>query len=512
MTEFDFTASSLNIAPLDEHNKTLLSNVHPANWQNPEPAPSYNLVIIGAGTAGLITASGAAGLGAKVALVERHLMGGDCLNVGCVPSKSILRSARLQAEILAAGQFGIRLASAPEVDFGKVMERMRTIRARISVHDAAARYRDLGVDVFLGQAAFVSKNQVSVSGKILPFKKAVIATGARAAVPPVEGLQAAGYLTNESLFNLTELPKRFGILGAGPIGCEMAQAFARFGSQVTLIDMAPQVLIREDPDAAKLLQQQLEREGVQLALGAKLLKVEKRPEGKVIHYETSGEKKSLVFDELLVSVGCVPNIENLGLEAAGVQYDKRTGVKVNDYLQTTSPNVFSCGDGAFKYQFTHTAEATAKIVIQNALFFGKKKTGSLIIPWCTYTDPEIAHVGLDEREAAERKIKIDIFRQPMAEVDRAITDGEENGFVKILLRQGTDQILGATIVAKHAGEILSEITLAMNGGIGLAAIADVIHPYPTQADAIKRIAYQYNRTRLKPWVKSLLTRFFAMRR
>ncbi len=503
---------SLNVTPLDAHNKTLLGNVRPADWQNPEPASSYNLVVIGGGTAGLMTAAGAAGLGAKVALVERHLMGGDCLNAGCVPSKSILRSARLQAEILAAGDFGIRLASAPEVDFGKVMERMRAIRARISVNDSATRFRDLGVDVFLGKAEFITSHKVNVSGKILNFKKAVIATGGRAAVPPVEGLQEAAYLTNETLFNLTLMPKRFGILGAGPIGCEMAQAFARFGSQVTLVDMAPQVLIREDPDAAKILQQQLEREGVRLVLNAKLLKVEKRPDGKVVHYEIAGENKSLVFDELLVSVGRAPNVEHMGLEAAGVQYDKRTGVKVNEHLQTTNPRIYACGDVAFKYQFTHTAEATAKIVIQNALFFGKKKAKDLIIPWCTYTDPEIAHVGIDEKEAKERKINLAIFRQPLAEVDRAITDGEENGFVKIMLRQGTDQILGATIVAKHAGEILSEITLAMNSGIGLAAIANVIHPYPTQADAIKRTAYQYNRTRLKPWVKALLTRFFTLRR
>jgi pyruvate/2-oxoglutarate dehydrogenase complex dihydrolipoamide dehydrogenase (E3) component len=501
-----------DVLPHDVHNEALVSNVHPLDWKNPEPAPHYNLVVIGAGTAGLVTAAGAAGLGAKVALVERHLLGGDCLNVGCVPSKCMIRSSRVVADIRDAKQFGIRVPEGMEVDFPAVMERMRRLRARISAHDSARRFKDLGVDVFLGKGRFSGPDTVEVAGKRLRFKKAVIATGTRPVHPTIEGLAEAGFLTNETVFSLTEQPLRLAVIGGGPIGCELAQAFRRLGCEVILFHNASHILNREDSDAAGILQQCFIRDGIRLILNCKTKRVEKKKGSKVIHIECGGKEEEIAVDEILAGAGRTPNVEGLNLEAVGVKYDKREGVEVNEHLQTTNPRIYAAGDICLKYKFTHTADATARMVIQNALFLGRKQLSTLTIPWCTYTDPEIAHVGMYERDAQEKGIAVDTFIRPLNDVDRAIADGEEEGFVKIHVRKGTDKILGATIVARHAGEMLSEITLAMVGNLGLGTLANVIHTYPTQAEAIKQVADAYNRTRLTPFIKGLFTRWLAWRR
>ncbi|RJP19545.1 MAG: mercuric reductase [Candidatus Abyssobacteria bacterium SURF_5] len=502
----------IEVLPADEHNAALVRNVHPPDWKNPEPARRYNLVVIGAGTAGLVAAAGAAGLGAKVALVERHLMGGDCLNVGCVPSKCVIRSSRIVADICGASSFGIRLKGATEADFPAVMERMRRIRARISRHDSAERFRKLGVDVFLGQGRFTGPNAIEVDGKTLRFKKAVIATGARATQPPVEGLAEAGFLTNETVFSLNERPARLAVLGAGPLGCELAQAFHRLGCSVTLLEIAPQILIREDRDAADIIAETFRREGIDIRLKTTIKRVSVSGEEKLLHLETEGRSETIAVDEILIGAGRAPNVEDLNLEAAGVRYDARSGVVVDDRLRTTNANIYAAGDVCLAHKFTHMADATARIVIQNALFWGRKRLSALTVPWCTYTDPEIAHVGLYEKEAKERNIPVETFVRQFSEVDRAIADGEEEGLAKIHVQKGTDTILGATVVARHAGEMISEITLAMVNNLGLKAVANVIHPYPTQAESFKHIADAYNRTRLTPFVKKMFTLLLAFRR
>jgi len=494
---------AVDVRPHDTYNSELVANVHPPDWRPPNAAPRYNLVVIGAGTAGLVTAAGAAGLGARVALVERHLLGGDCLNVGCVPSKCVIRSSRVVGDVRAAGPLGVRVSGDVEPDFAAVMERMRGIRARLSRHDSAERFKGLGVDVFLGEGRFTGPDTVEVDGTALHFKKAVIATGARALHPAVPGLADAGFLTNETVFELTVLPPRLAVIGAGPIGCELAQAFGRLGSEVTLFHTGSHILNREDTDAAEIVQRAFVGEGIHLALDAKLTRIDRNSEGKVLHCDTPRGPLRVVADEILVGAGRVPNVDGLGLEMVGVAYDPKVGVTVNDRLQTSNPRIYAAGDICMSEQFTHVADSAARVVIQNALFFGRKTHSALTIPWCTYTDPEIAHVGLYERDAEQRGIPIDTYLRPFSEVDRAVADGEEDGFVKVHVRKGGDKIVGATIVARHAGEMLSELTLAMTAGIGLGRLASVIHPYPTQAEAIRQVGDMYNRTRLTPKVKRL---------
>jgi len=500
------------VEPWDAHNRALVENVHPPAWVNPEPAPRYNLVVIGAGTAGLVTAAGATGLGAKVALIERHLMGGDCLNVGCVPSKALIRAARAVADVREAGEFGVEVPGAPRVDFQALMERMRRLRARISKTDSARRFRDLGVDVFLGAGRFTGPDTVEVDGRQLRFRKAVIATGARAAALPIPGLAEAGYLTNETVFSLTDLPRRLAVIGAGPIGCELAQALARFGAAVTLLEALPRILPVEDPDAAARVEKALAKDGIRLVVAASITRVERAGGEKVLHVGAGGGTEAIPVDEILLGVGRVPNVDGLGLEAVGVQYDPKAGVKVDDRLRTTNSRIFAAGDVCPGYKFTHNSDFQARIVIQNALFLGRARASALTIPWCTYTDPEIAHVGLYEKDAAARGIRVKTFVQELEDVDRAILDGETEGFVKIHVREGTDRIVGATIVARHAGEMLPELTLAMVHGIGLGKIARTIHSYPTQAEAIRKLGDAYSRTRLTPFVKSLFGKWLAWNR
>jgi pyruvate/2-oxoglutarate dehydrogenase complex dihydrolipoamide dehydrogenase (E3) component len=503
------------VHPLDAHNRELLANVHPRDWENPTPSGRYNLVVVGAGSAGLISAAIAAGLGARVALVERHYLGGDCLNVGCVPSKGVIRASRMVAEARRAQkEVGLALADGAEPDFGAAMARMRRIRAQISSEDAAARYRDeLGVDVFLGDGRFTGRNTLEVGGATLRFAKAVVATGARAVALPIEGLDEVGYLTNETVFNLTERPERLAVIGAGPIGCELAQAFRRLGSEVVVIHADSHVLPREDRDAAAILEKRLADEGVRIVNGAKIEKVGRRGDAKSVRYvDESGRATEAAVDEILLGVGRAPNVDGLGLEEAGVAYDARRGVHVNDYLQTSNKRIYAAGDICMSWKFTHAADAAAKIVVQNALFLRTKKLSSLVMPWCTYTDPEVAHVGLYESEAQARGIGTDTYRVPLSDVNRAVADGDEEGFVKVHVRKGSDKIVGATIVASHAGEMISEITLAMVGKLGLGTILNTIHPYPTQAEGIKRAAGLYTRERATPTIKKWLSRFMRLRR
>ena len=503
--------SSAAASPWDEHNKRLVTNVHPPDWKNPPPAARYNLVVIGAGTAGLVVAAGAAGLGAKVALIEKHWMGGDCLNVGCVPSKTLIRAARAAHEARTAGRFGVQVPQV-EVDFAAVMERVRAVRAGISPHDSAKRFSELGVDVFLGEGRFVDSESIEVGGAKLRFKRAVLATGARAVQPDVPGLREAGFLTNETVFNLTTLPRRLAVIGGGPIGCELAQAFQRLGAQVTLFHNKEHLLDREDADAARLVQAQFEREGIQLVLSAKLTRVEARGAEKVIHFEAQDGASSITMDEILAGAGRAPNVEGLNLEGVGVEFDRKSGVRVNDHLRTTNARIFAAGDVCLHWKFTHAADFAARIVIQNALFHGRKKLSALTMPWATYTDPEIAHVGLYEHEARERGVTLDTYIVPFEKVDRAITDGDTEGFVKIHTRPGTGEILGATIVGPHAGDLISEVSVAMSAGLKLGQLASVIHPYPTVADAIRKCGDAYNRTRLTPTVKKVFARWLEWTR
>ena len=499
------------VSPWDAHNQELVAHVHPAGWQNPRPGGRYNLVVIGGGTAGLVSAMGAAGLGARVALVERHLLGGDCLNYGCVPSKALIRAARAVADTRALASFGGRAPEGVAIDFAAVMERMRRLRAGIAHHDSAKRFADSGIDVFLGAARFVSRQEIEVAGARLRFARAVIATGARPATPPVPGLAEAGFLTNETVFSLTELPKRLAVIGAGPIGCELAQAFRRFGSEVTMLTTGARVLPREDADAAAILHAQLTEEGIDLVTGTKLTRVDGGSAGKTITFERGRGPEQCVVDAILLAVGRAPNVEGLGLDEAGVAFD-RAAVKVDDRLRTTNPRIYAAGDICSAFKFTHAADAMARVVLQNALFLGRKKASSLIIPWATYSDPEIAHVGLTEEEAKRRGLAVKTFTVQLADIDRAVLDGETRGFARLHVEERGGRIVGATVVARHAGEMVSEVCLAMTAGLSASALSRTVHPSPTQSEVWKRLGDAYARTRLTPWIRRLFQRYLKWRR
>ncbi|NCC94626.1 MAG: FAD-binding protein, partial [Opitutae bacterium] len=379
----DLKVHSVKFEPRDEHNRALESLVHPSGWTNPRPQPVYNLVVIGGGTAGLVCAAGAAGLGAKVALIERDFLGGDCLNFGCVPSKALLRAGRAAAAVRDAGEFGVHVPDGTRVDFGQVMERMRRLRASIAPNDSARRFRDLGVDVFLGQGRFTDAHTVEVGGERLSFVKAVVATGARAAAPPIEGLETVRYLTNETIFSLTELPRRLAVIGTGPVGCELAQAFARFGSEVLLVESSRGLLRKEDRDAAEIVRQALLKDGVKLLCCGKEVKVSGADGDKIrLVADSKAGSYDEVVDELLIAVGRKPNVEGLGLEEAGVAFSAK-GVQVDDHLRTTNPDIFAAGDVCSPFQFTHAADFMARTVLRNALFKGRAKVSALTIPWCT---------------------------------------------------------------------------------------------------------------------------------
>ena len=493
----------------DAHERERLENLHPSEWRNPRPADRYNLVVIGAGPAGLVAAHAAAALGAKVALVERELLGGDCLNIGCVPSKTIIRTSRVYAAMRNAERYGAQIPADIRVDFAAVMQRMRRIRARLSRADSVDRLSAAGVDVFFGEASFTAADALTVDGARLRFSKAMIATGARPDTPSIPGLVEAGFLTNENVFDLTELPRRLLVIGGGPLGCELAQVFCRFGAQTTIAQEAPLFLPKEERDAAQILSDTFARDGIEVRLNTAAVRVRVEYGQKLVDLVSDDYRSTVAVDAILTGTGRLPNVERLNLEAAGVDCDATTGVRVNDFLQTSNPRIYAAGDACLEHKFTHTADASARIVVRNALFLGRERLSALTIPWCTYTDPEIAHVGLYVREARDQDIPVKTFTIPMHEVDRAIADSQEVGFVKIHVKERTDRILGATVVASHAGDMINEITLAMVAGIGLSTLARVIHAYPTQAEAIKKAADAYSRTRLTPTIQSLLRRWLA---
>jgi pyruvate/2-oxoglutarate dehydrogenase complex dihydrolipoamide dehydrogenase (E3) component len=495
-------------SPFDEK---LVAATAPTGWQNPQANGRYNLVVVGAGPAGLVCAAGAAGLGARVALLEKHRLGGDCLHFGCVPSKALLRCARAAAEVRRAGDYGVRLNESPPVDFLAVMNRLRRLRTDIGQHDAAERFRSLGVDVFFGAPRFTSPDTIEVAGQTLSFARVVVATGARATNLGIAGLDQTGYLTNETVFDLNELPPRLVIVGAGPIGCELGQAFRRFGSDVHMLDMLPMVLSKDEPDARTLIQRVLERDGVHLHLGVRSIGAELQGTEKSFVIEESGQRVRLPADAILVAVGRKANVEDLGLDAAGIEYTAG-GIQVNDYLQTTNPRIYAAGDVCSPFKFTHAADAMARIVLRNALFFGRARVSKLVIPWCTYTDPEVAHVGLTAEDAQNQGLPIRTFRIGMDEVDRAVLDGETEGFATVHVRQGTDQIVGATIVASHAGDVIGEVALAMTEGCGLSSLSRTIHPYPTQAEILRKLGDSYQRSRLTLRTAGLLRWLLRWRR
>ena len=488
--------------PVDASDETLLSHVRPPDWRNPPPRDRYHLVVVGAGTGGLVTAAIAAGLGARVALVERHLMGGDCLNVGCVPSKALLHSAR---EYSARGREA-RDAGADGA-FADAMTRLRRLRARIAPVDGAPRFRDeLGVDVFLGDGRFTGPGTVAVGDAVLRFRRAVIATGARAALPDVPGLADAAPRTNETIFDLVARPARLVVLGGGAVGCELAQAFARFGSRVTLLEQGARLLPQDDADAAAVVRGALERDGVVVHTGAAAQRVTRDGALRRVHFTAAGgDSGELVAegDELLVATGRAPNVEGLGLDAAGVRATAR-GVETDERLRTTSPRIYAVGDVTGRWRFTHAADAMARLVVANALFFGRGRVSSLTVPWCTYTSPEVAQVGLTAEAAIAAGVAVDTFTVPFTHVDRAVLEGATEGFCRVLVRRGTDRLAGVTVVGPHAGEVIGEATLALGRGLGLGALGATIHPYPTEAEALRKAADAWRRTRLTPAARRAL--------
>ena len=462
----------------------------------------YNVAIIGAGTAGLVTAAGTAGLGGRVALIERHKMGGDCLNFGCVPSKALISSARLIHRISRAQDWGLE-KHEPQFQFGKVFERMRSRRAKIAPNDSQERFESLGVDVFRGDARFLSPHEIEVAGRRLRAKNFVIAAGSRAGLPKIAGLSDVPYFTNETIFdNLHSKPGSLVVIGGGPIGCELGQVMTRLGVRVTIVQHGAQILPKEDPDVGEFMRKQFESEGIRVMLKAKPVRAQTVDGGVQIEFE-GGEK--LTADAMLVAAGRVPNIEKLNLEAAGVRYSQR-GIEVNEYMQTSQPHIYAAGDIAGSFQFTHTADVMARTVIRNILMplqILRGKVALTVVPWATYTDPEVARVGLCESEAKKADIGYDRFTVPMEDIDRAVCESEEAGFVKVLTRKGTDEILGVTLIASHAGDLLHEFVLAMKNKIGLGAIAATIHAYPTFAELARKAGDKYNKTRLTPFAKRL---------
>ncbi|CAM0997108.1 Mercuric reductase [Rhodanobacter sp. Root179] len=504
-TKFDASVST----PVDAWERKRLAAVRPASWNNPEPTAPYQLVIIGAGPAGLAAAREAAALGLRVALVERHEIGGTCFNTGCVPSKALLRTAAVYAEMRDAARYGAEVPADIRVDFSAVMERLRRIRSHLTNTTSVRLLAASGVDVFFGSAQFSGPDSLTVNDQPLRFDKALIATGARPDIPDVPGLKQAGFLTNTTIFELAELPPRLLVIGGGPLGCELAQAFQRLGSRVTIVQKLPLFLEREERDAAQTLSDAFARDGIEVRLNTLAVAVRSDGDEKVVDLVSDDYHSTIRVDAILTGVGRLPNVQGLALEKAGVVYDEVAGIRVDDQLRTANPRIHAAGDVCLDEKYTDTAEESARVAIRNAVLGGCEKLSELVVPWCTFTDPEIAHVGMYVREANARGIPVKTFTVPMHQVDRAMTDSEQGGFVKIHVRDGSDRILGATIVARDAGDMISQVTLAMVAGVGMRTLAKVIHAYPTRTSAIRLAAKAYNQTRLSARVVVRLKHWLA---
>jgi pyruvate/2-oxoglutarate dehydrogenase complex dihydrolipoamide dehydrogenase (E3) component len=493
------------LPPGDELNRALRDHTHPPDWPVRPANSRYDLVAIGGGTAGLVAAGGAALLGARAAMIERALLGGDCLVTGCVPSKALLAAAGMVHAARRAGEFGIRVGPI-EVDFPAVMERVRRVRAAIAPHDGAEGMRGRGVDVLFGHARFTGPSELDLDGRPVRFRRAVICTGARPAMPESPGLSEHG-MTSETLFELSELPSRLVVLGGGPVGCEMAQAFARLGSKVTLVQRAPRLLPRDDPAAGDLLADAFREEGIDVRLGAEVTRVESGVAGLTVHSTEAGHPAETATDRVLVAAGRRPNVDGLGLEVAGVAYDAH-GVRVNRRHRTTNPRVYAAGDVCSHYQFTHAAYSQAEFACLNALLPIRLNARDRVMSWVTYTDPEVAHVG----PAWDALSGTDSFTQPVATNDRALTEGETRGFARIHCRRGTDRVVAATVVGRAAGEVIPALAVAIANGLRLRHVQRTIFPYPTRAESVRKAADEWRFATLTPRVRRLLELWFRWSR
>lgn len=470
-----------------------------------------NMVVIGAGSGGLVASYIAAAVKAKVTLIEKEKMGGDCLNTGCVPSKALIRSAKINHYANRAEEFGLA-AIRSKVDFPAVMERIQNVIKQVEPHDSVERYTGLGVDCVQGEAKITSPYTVEVNGKEIRTPKIVIATGARPFVPPIEGADKIGYLTSDNIWQLREHPERLLVIGAGPIGCELAQSFARLGSQVTLLDLAPKIMPREDEEVSRHMHEWLQSEGIHIRVSHKPRLFAHSEGEKYLEADYMDEQIRIPFDQVVIAVGRKANTEGFGIENLNIELTPQGTIRVNEYLQTNYPNIYACGDVAGPYQFTHTASHQAWYAAVNALFgrFKKFKVDYSVIPWATFTDPEVARVGLNEQEAMEREIEYEVTRFEIEELDRAIADGENHGFVKVLTVPGKDKILGVTIVGYHAAELIAEYILAMKHGIGLNKILGTIHIYPTLSEANKFVAGNWKREHAPQGLLEYVSRYHAV--
>jgi dihydrolipoamide dehydrogenase len=474
------------------------------------PKFDANIVVIGAGSGGLVSSLIAAAVKSKVILIERHKMGGDCLNTGCVPSKAILRSAKVASMMSRAEEFGIEPVEVKPV-FSKVMKRVHKIIETIEPHDSIERFTSLGVECVTGEAEIIDKHTVRVGGRDIRTKNIIIAAGARPFVPPIEGVQEIDYLTSDNVWELEELPERLVVLGGGPIGCELSQAFAKLGSKVTMVEMMGQLMGREDADVADLITDKFKQDGITVLTDHKAVKFT-NDDGKVLHCETDNGMVEIPYDKVLIAVGRKANSDGMNLEKLGIKLRRNGTIETDEYLRTEVPNIFAVGDIAGPYQFTHTASHQAWFATVNALFgFAKKfKVDYRVIPWATFTSPEVARVGLSEREAEEKGIDVQVTRYGIDDLDRAIADGEAHGFIKVLTpKNGKDTILGVTIVGSHAGELIAEYVLAMKHNLGLNKILGTIHLYPSMAEANKFVAGNWKRENqphgLLKWVEQFHT-------
>jgi pyruvate/2-oxoglutarate dehydrogenase complex dihydrolipoamide dehydrogenase (E3) component len=483
---------STNIAPqLDRNDRTaLMRRVRPQDWSNPSPREIYDLVVVGAGPAGIEAAQYARRLGLTVALVERKQLGGDSLNAGSIPSKTLIHSARLCAQIRDAAEFAVSSPAELKLDFAALKARLMRVRARIAEYHAVDRLLHDGVEMFFGEGQFSGPETVTADGRSLRFRKAIIATGARPRPPTFPGLDEVGYRTSTNIFDMPELPRRLVVIGGGPLGCELAQAFCRLGSRVTIIQNDPKFLPREGRDAAELLSQAMARDGVDIMLNTTVTGAHAEGGTKFVDGQNYDQKISVPADEILLSIGRLPNVENSGLQGAGVDC-YHDGVKVDDFLRTTNENIYAAGDVCMSHKFTNVAWVTARMAVRNAFEGNTVRHSEMMIPWCTYCEPEIAHVGMQVWDARAKSIPVKTYTVMMQDVDRAITGGQDDGFVKIHVRDGTDKILGATIVATRASELINEVSVVMSAGIGMRELARVVHTYPAQSEAIRLAALAF---------------------